>query len=414
MPDSTTDTAAPSTQRPQRQNSRRFEARREAIIASAVSEINHRGVRGMTLGDVAARLGLVSTAVIYYFKNKEELASAAFLKSIERFEQLAAEAASRATGAERVEAFVRNYFAFRRRVKLGQAAEIADVSDLRSLRCEVAHTAYEGMFRHIRSLIPSTPEQTRADRTGRAIYLLAELTWAPAWIFNWRVEDYARIGDRMADVLIHGIASPGAEWRSAAPAISPLEPEAAVASYEQFLRAATFLINDEGYHGASVDRISARLNVTKGAFYHHIDTKDDLVVACFERTFALMWRAIDEAEAAAGTGLQTIALIAETLIHKQLTEAPLLRTSALATVPEAMRGDLLNRLRRITIRFASILCDGIRDGTIRPVDTTITAQIITAAINAASEIPFWRPDGTPEENVTHYVQTMMTGIISGG
>ena len=64
---STSDTAAetapgaPAARTP----SRRYMARRDAIIASAIREMNRHGVRGMTLGDVAARLDLVPTGVIY-------------------------------------------------------------------------------------------------------------------------------------------------------------------------------------------------------------------------------------------------------------------------------------------------------------------------------------------------------------
>ena len=52
-----------------------------------------------------------------------------------------------------------------------------------------------------------------------------------------------------------------------------------------FLLAATRLINELGYRGASVQRIAAELNVTKGSFYHHLDAKDDLVIACYRRSF---------------------------------------------------------------------------------------------------------------------------------
>ena len=55
-----------------------------AIVASAVEVLNRKGVRGMTLGEVAASLNLVPTGVIYYFKNKEDLAAACFLKGVER------------------------------------------------------------------------------------------------------------------------------------------------------------------------------------------------------------------------------------------------------------------------------------------------------------------------------------------
>jgi tetratricopeptide (TPR) repeat protein len=48
-----------------------------------------------------------------------------------------------------------------------------------------------------------------------------------------------------------------------------------------FLTAATRLINQRGYRGASVDKISQQLNVTKGSFYHHHETKEELIGACF-------------------------------------------------------------------------------------------------------------------------------------
>ncbi len=72
---------------------RRFEQRKSAIIVSAVDVLNRKGVRGMTLVDVATQLGLVPTGVIYYFRNKEELAAACFLDSVDRYNALAAQAA---------------------------------------------------------------------------------------------------------------------------------------------------------------------------------------------------------------------------------------------------------------------------------------------------------------------------------
>ena len=71
---------------PGRTPTKRYEARRNAMIAAAVESVNRRGVRGMTLSDVTARLNRVPTGVIYYFKNKEELAAAAFMKAIARFD----------------------------------------------------------------------------------------------------------------------------------------------------------------------------------------------------------------------------------------------------------------------------------------------------------------------------------------
>jgi len=329
--------------------SRRYMARRDAIIASAVREMNRHGVRGMTLGDVAARLDLVPTGVIYYFRNKEDLAAAAF--------------------------------------------------------------EYVGMFRTVRALLDRRENRTRADLNGRTHLLISALTFVSAWIYTWRVEDYPRISQRIASILLDGIPRGGNVPGARVLDLQPGGEEIDEGSAEHFLRAATQLINDEGYHGASVDRISSKLNVTKGAFYHYNATKDDLVVACFQRTFDVLWRAIDAAEAAGGEGLEVMHSLLSAVVQLQVGPAPLLRTSALSTVPEEIRADLMFRLRQISIRLGSMLCDGIADGSIRALDTAITAQILTAGINASSELSWWQPGDNPESGANLFTEAMIRGII---
>lgn len=391
--------------------SRRYIARRDAIIASAIREMNQHGVRGMTLGDVAARLDLVPTGVIYYFRNKEDLAAAAYERSIARIMELALAAAGHPTERERVQAFIQLFIDLRLRIELGEAEPLAVFNDVRALNCESVNTAFINMFRAVRALLDRREGRSRADLNGRTHLLLNALTFVTAWIYTWRVEDYPRIGQRIASILLDGIQA-GNNVPGPLPLnLQPGGDEVDEASSEHFLRAATQLINDEGYHGASVDRISSKLNVTKGAFYHYNATKDDLVVACFQRTFDVLWRAIDTAEAAGGDGLQVISSILHAVVLLQAGPAPLLRTSALSTVPEDIRADLLFRLRQISIRLGSILCDGIADGSVRPVDTAVTAQILTAGINAASELAWWQPDEKPEVGAHLFVDAMVRGVI---
>ena len=391
--------------------SRKFLERRDEIIRSAVIEINRRGVRGMTIGHVAARLGLVPTAVIYYFKNKEELAAAAFAKTAEQYSELAALAADGKSARERISSYIQRYFELRKQIELGQKSEISVFNDLRALKNESLNNSYVQMFKDVRRLFPIIEGVTRADRNGRVVYLLGVVNFSRAWLFNWRVDDYQRVAGRMSHVLLDGVAA----RRGALPPAMPIdllgESHIGTETPEHFLRAATQLINDEGYHGASVDRISAHLKVTKGAFYHYNTTKDELVLACFQRTFDLLWRAIDAAETAGGSGLQVLVSLLTAVVTLQQGDAPLLRTTALSTVPIEIHGHLLEKLRRITIRLASILCDGIADGSIRPIDTTIAAQVITAAINTASELKYWQPADHVEERVGRYVESVLLGVL---
>ncbi|MBW8812766.1 MAG: TetR/AcrR family transcriptional regulator [Caulobacterales bacterium] len=393
---------------------RRFEARRNAIIRSAVAEMNRNGVKGMTLGDVAARLDLVPTGVIYYFRNKEELAAAVFQAGIAAFEALIAQSAGEASEAERLAAFLRAYFDRALRVDRGEADPAPVFNDVRALNNAAVNEAYIQLFRSFRGLLAGPDRLPRLHRNARAHLLMAQVFWIPAWRHQAEPTDYPRTAERMAAILSHGLMPKGAAWPAPRPLkLAPEDEAAQPASPELFLRAATRLINEEGYHGASVERISARLNVSKGAFYHHNETKDELVAACFQRTFDVMWRAIHAAEAAGGSGLTVLASAVTALIeHQTRGEAPLLRTSALTAVPVAFRPGLMERFNRISYRFASILCDGIADGSIAPVDVNVASQMISATINAAADLHYWTPGMEPETVVDHFVRPLFEGLAS--
>ncbi len=391
---------------------KKFEAKRNVIVRSAVEQINRRGVRGMTLGSVAADLGLVPTAVIYYFKSKEDLAAEVFSRGIARFEAMIAAASSAEQPADRLTAFVQAYFADKRRVALGEADALVVFNDVRALNAEPVNNAYVEMFRNTRALLGGKEALPRLHRNARAHLLLSQMFWIIAWLHRVDVGDYERTAERMARILNDGLMAKGATWPTPAPIVlNTAEEPGGPLSSEMFLRAATQLINEEGYHGASVDRISARLNVSKGAFYHHNETKDELVTACFQRTFDIMWRAIRAAEATGGSGLDMLVAVASSLIEHQMRgQAPLLRTSALTTVPEAIHDQLIHDLDRITWRFASIVSDGIADGSIAPVDVNQAAEMITGAINAAAELHYWAPGLTARTVIDHYVRPLFMGL----
>jgi AcrR family transcriptional regulator len=217
------------------------------------------------------------------------------------------------------------------------------------------------------------------------------------------------------DILENGLALGKESW--APHALLTLEPPAdedkSSASRETFLRAATTLINEQGYLAASVQKISQRLNVTKGAFYHHHDAKDDLVAACFARTFDIMRRAQREAAKLTRTGRENLAAVTSGLIEYQLSgNAPLLRTSALTSVPERIHRSLLIEFDRISGRYALVFSDGIADGSLRPVDSAIAAQMIGCMINASAELHMWAPGVTAETVSRTYARPLFEGLMT--
>jgi len=56
-----------------------------------------------------------------------------------------------------------------------------------------------------------------------------------------------------------------------------------IATREKILDAAQNLILDRGYVGMTVEHVLAQVGITKGAFFHHFKTKDDLAKALLRR-----------------------------------------------------------------------------------------------------------------------------------
>src|SRR6202008_18438 len=84
----------------------RFERKRELLLDVATGLINERGVKGMTLLDVAQAVGVKTTSITYYFRRKELIAAAVFEKTLARLEAFVVEAASAPTPEARVERLV--------------------------------------------------------------------------------------------------------------------------------------------------------------------------------------------------------------------------------------------------------------------------------------------------------------------
>ena len=84
---------------------KRFRAKRDAILAAAAQAINEQSAKGMTFADVARRVGLNTTSVTYYFKRKEDLAAAAFEYTLDYLLRMIDEAMEADTPAEDQEPF---------------------------------------------------------------------------------------------------------------------------------------------------------------------------------------------------------------------------------------------------------------------------------------------------------------------
>lgn len=396
----------------------RFGQRKQAVLDATSVLINRVGLGDTTLGLVASEIGLNLKSLRYYFEKREDLMVAAFLQSIALHRELVAQAADEPTPTDRVRRFVRAYFEMMARVAKGEQPAFTHFSDLRALtepHSLVVYQEYNQFFRAVRSLLrPNDAQWTQAELNARAHMLVSQLLWSVAWIGDYVAEDCARVADRFTDVLLNGIATrPVALAPDAASLETPAPLSGRLLSQESFLRTATALINEHGYRGASVERVSAVLKVSRGAFYHHYEARDELVVACFDRTFDVLRQAQTAGMQRPGSGMERIAATAVDLVTRQMTvEGFMLRTSALTVVGPDLRREMSRRMGLATSRFQDMLSDGTADGSVRICDLRIAAQMVTAMINSAAELGRWVPAAVPEQVSDLYVAPLLYGIFA--
>ncbi len=392
---------------------KRFQAKRDAILAAAAEAINEQSAKGMTFADVARRVGLNTTSVTYYFKRKEDLAAACFDQTLTRLTAMLDEALAQGTPQARVAKFLSINMARLARVREGEETEFAILSDLRATEEPARSKLMAGwreVFRKTRALWGEDGGREHTDlRSARAHTLLENSFWLSAWLERYSVDQYPRVEARLMDVLEHGLAAPGHEW---APQLLDLDHGDTEPQRVQFLLAATRLINELGYRGASVQRIASELNVTKGSFYHHLDAKDDLVIECYKRSFDTITQGQRDGDDLGGDYWQRLQNVVATLLDIQFSEAgPLLRTTALSGLPLRVRQTMIDRSNRIARRFAGTISDGIAEGSIRAVDPLVASQALMALQNAAFDMRKWAGTMPRDKAVEIYASSLMFGMF---
>lgn len=166
-----------------------------------------------------------------------------------------------------------------------------------------------------------------------------------------------------------------------------------------------------GHKGARVDRIAAELGLSSGSFYHHLKTKSELVVACFEASFDIFERAFDHARAEPTNGGALANVTASIGMYQLAAEAPLLRIGSYQILPGELRQQMFTRSTQLVHRVAGIISDGIADGSVRHCDPQIAAHYYLAAVYGFSDLREWSASEDAPRLVGKLLRTLGQGAI---
>ncbi|MFH2103233.1 MAG: TetR/AcrR family transcriptional regulator [Chloroflexota bacterium] len=182
---------------------------------------------------------------------------------------------------------------------------------------------------------------------------------------------------------------------------------------DQILEAAAQIIRQKGFHAASMQDIADAVNLQKASLYHHVSSKQEILLAILDQALDVL---LDRISAAA---LQDapVEVRLRMAIHNYL-EAMAERSDLISVLlmehrsldPE-LHARHVPRRDRVERIWRKLIQEGIDEGVFCVTDPALTAKALLGVMNWT--ITWYRPSGrlTIEQITEHIAELFFNGLL---
>ncbi len=402
------------------------DAKRAAILSQAAKLFNGRGSRSTTLLDIAQSLGLTKTSLYYYVKTKEELIYQCYMAALDNLMLgLDSIEQSHRSGLDRLQAVYRGHFMDWREAQEGKRphfAALLEIASLKDQHREQVEQRYIQMFLRLRQYVRDGIAEGSirpVESSAVTLCMIGSMQWSFNWLRTVPLDQIEKVADAACDLLVNGVASgddlyvfPDYRYPSlsmAAPQGFDREEQNRL-KQDAFFKTGTWFFNKKGFVGTSLDEIAETLNVTKGAFYYHIKSKEDLLYSCYTRSLAISQQLHDAAEKF-DSGIQQLDYFCRGTFHVQNSDdGPMIRYNSITALPVPRRKEILAETDASNKRFGESMRAGIADGSVREIDVEVVQEMISGATNSSMDLPLWRKMDDVAEAARDYYDCFINGL----
>ncbi|WP_222131289.1 TetR family transcriptional regulator [Pseudonocardia sp. C8] len=164
------------------------------------------------------------------------------------------------------------------------------------------------------------------------------------------------------------------------------------------LASAVEVLNETGYHGATMRVIATGADISVPGVYHHYPSKQHILVALLDLALRdLEWRVV-AAGREVDDPVDRFALMVEalTLFHAERAELASLVLSEIRSVEEPNRGRLVAVQRRVRDALEEAASRAVRMGRFAVQDVRTTTRAITTMCLA---LPYWLPESAEADEL---------------
>lgn len=190
---------------------------------------------------------------------------------------------------------------------------------------------------------------------------------------------------------------------------APKDPES---TKSRILDAALDVFSLKGYHDATVDDIVTQSDTSKGSVYFHFPNKQTLFLALVDKFANLLERRVGEAISEQDSGIERVRAALITCLdtfssYRRLAKIMLIQAVGLGTIFEDKRFEVANRFANL---IKINLDDLVASGEIKPINTTIVAQVWTGAIYEMVIRWIYLGEPTPDEILDTMIPLLLSSI----
>ena len=182
---------------------------------------------------------------------------------------------------------------------------------------------------------------------------------------------------------------------------------------DDILDAAAQVIRQKGFHGASMADIAVAVNLQKASLYHHISSKQEILLALLDRALEMLFEQIAiiaKQPLPADEKLRQMVQVYLRLLADNSDLSTVLLFEHRSLEPAQHKRHIPNRDRFETL-WRDTLDEGVRDGLFTCSDTGLATRALMGVLNWT--LTWYRPNGalSIEQIADQYTTLLLIGLL---
>jgi AcrR family transcriptional regulator len=182
---------------------------------------------------------------------------------------------------------------------------------------------------------------------------------------------------------------------------------------DDILDAAAQVFRQKGFHGASMADIAESVQLQKASLYHHVSSKQDILLALLDRALEMLFEQIDaiaKQPLPADEKLRRMVQVYLRLLAENSDLSSVLLFEHRSLDPDQHARHIPNR-DRFEALWRDVIDDGVRSGLFAKTDKAMAVRALMGILNWT--LTWYRPDGplAIEQIADQYTNLMLHGLM---